>query len=142
MLDKEKLKIEEEKKMKTAADKSLKEKAKTKEIEEKDIAVHQMLEEEKLKIKEEKKKKKAAADTSSKEENKRTANAPTDDALEEEVRGGNEYNQEKEVIKDNLTHIKINDHLIELNYGAGAKDNDTDKMEEDPLPRKKKSRRS
>ena len=49
-----------------------------------------MLEEEKLKIKEEKKKKKAAADTSSKEENKWTANAPTDDALEEEVRGGNE----------------------------------------------------
>ena len=48
------------------------------------------------KRKDEKKKKKAAADTASKEETKRTANAPTADALEEEVRRGNEKNQEKE----------------------------------------------
>ena len=53
-----------------------------------------MLEEEKLKRKEDKKKK-AAADTESKEEIKSTANAPTADASEEEVRGGNENNQDK-----------------------------------------------
>ena len=89
-----------------------------------------MLEEEKLKRKEYKnKKKKAAADTASKEETKRTANAPTADALEEEVRGGNEKNQEKEGMRDNVSHSNINNHLRELNYGAGAKDNDTDKME-------------
>ena len=42
-------------------------------------------------------------------------------------------------MKDSLTHSNINDHLRELNSGAGDKDDDTDKMEEDPLPRKKKS---
>ena len=39
----------------------------------------------------------------------------------------------------NLTHSNINSHPRELNYGAGAKEDATDKMEEDPLPRKKKS---
>ena len=48
---------------------------------------------EKLKGKEEEKKK-AAATTVSKEEAKRRANAPTAEALEEEVRGGNEKNQD------------------------------------------------
>ena len=43
-------------------------------------------------------------------------------------------------MKDNVTHSNINGHLRELNSRAGAKDNDTDKMEEDPFPRKKKSR--
>ena len=124
--------------MKTAADTALKEEAKMKEKEEEYISAHHMLEEEKLKIKEEKKKKAAAA-AASKEETKRTANAPTADASEEEVRGGNENNQEKEGMKDNVTHRKINDHLRELNPRAGNKDDDTDKMEEDPLPRKKKS---
>ena len=32
-------------------------------------------------------------------------------------------------MKDNVTLININDHLRELHSGAGAKDNDTDKME-------------
>ena len=45
-------------------------------------------------------------------------------------------------MKDNLTHSKINDHMKELNYGSGAKDDDTDNTEEHPLPRKKKSRES
>ena len=45
-------------------------------------------------------------------------------------------------MKDNVTHSNINDHLRELNYDVGAKDNDTDKMEEDPPPRKKKLRES
>ena len=60
--------------------------------------------------------------------------------MEEEVRGGDEKNQRKEGIKDNVTHSNMNDHLRELNSGAGAKDYNTNKMEEDPLPRKKKSR--
>ena len=94
-----------------------------------------MLEEEKLKRKQDKKKK-AAADTASKEETKRTANAPTADALEEEVRGGNEKNQEKEGMRDNVSHSNINNHPRELNFGAGAKDNATDNTEEDPLLRK------
>ena len=51
-------------------------------------------------------------------------------------------NQEKEGMKDNVTHSNINNHLRELNSGAGAKDNDTDNMEEDPLPRNNKSRES
>ena len=42
-------------------------------------------------------------------------------------------------MKDNVTHTNINDHLRELNSGADAKDSDTDKMEEDTPPRKKKS---
>ena len=45
-------------------------------------------------------------------------------------------------MKDNLSHSNINNHLRELNSGAGAKDNDNDKMEEDPLPRNNKSRES
>ena len=45
-------------------------------------------------------------------------------------------------MKDYLTHCNINNHLRELNSGAGAKDNDTDKMEEYPLPWKNKSRDS
>ena len=98
-----------------------------------------MLEEEKLKRKEDKKKK-VAASTASKEGAERTANTPTADASEEEVREENEKNQEKEGTRDNLTHSNINDHMRELNSGAGAKDDDTGKMEEDPLPRKKKSR--
>ena len=100
-----------------------------------------MLEEQKLKIKDDKKKE-AAADTASKEETKRTENAPTSDASEEEVRGGNDKNQEKKVMNDNVTNSNINNHLRELNLGAGAKDNDTDNMEEDPLPRNNKSRES
>ena len=99
------------------------------------------MEEEKLKRKEEKKKK-AVADTVSKEETKRTANAPTADASEEEVRGVNEKNKDNEGMKDNVTHSNIKNHLRELNYGACAKVDDTDKMEEYPLPRKKKSRDS
>ena len=39
-------------------------------------------------------------------------------------------------MKDNITHSNINNHLRELNSGAGAKDSDTNKTEEDPLPRK------
>ena len=31
-------------------------------------------------------------------------------------------------MKDNVTLININDHLRELNSGAGAKDDDTDKI--------------
>ena len=60
--------------------------------------------------------------------------------MEEEVRGGKEKKQEKKGMKDYLTHCNINNHLRELNSGAGAKDNDTDKMEEDTLLRKNKSR--
>ena len=45
-------------------------------------------------------------------------------------------------MKDNVTHSNINDHMIELNSGAGAKNDDTDKMEEDPPPWKKKSKES
>ena len=45
-------------------------------------------------------------------------------------------------MKDNLDHSNINEHLREMNSGAGTKDNDTDKMEEYPLPRKNKSRES
>ena len=45
-------------------------------------------------------------------------------------------------MKGYLTHTTINDHLVELNYGAGAKDTDTYKMEEDTLPRKNKSKES
>ena len=97
-----------------------------------------MLEEDKLKIKEEKKKK-AAADTASKEEKKRTVNVPTADASEEEVSGGIKKNQENEGVKYNVTHSNINNHLRELNSGAGTKDDDTDKIEEDPFPWKKKS---
>ena len=69
-----------------------------------------MLEEEKLKINEDKEKK-AAADTTSREEAKRTTNAPTADASEKEVRGENEKNQEKRGMKDNVTHSNINDHM-------------------------------
>ena len=71
-----------------------------------------------------------------------TANAPTADESEEELRGVNEKNKEKEGMKDNVTHSNINDHLRELNSGADAKDDDTDNIEEDPLPRKNKSRDS
>ena len=42
-------------------------------------------------------------------------------------------------MKDNVTHSNINEHMRELSYGAGAKDDDTDKMEEDPLYWKNKS---
>ena len=45
-------------------------------------------------------------------------------------------------MKDNVTHSNINEHMRELNSGAGARDDDTDKMEKYPLPRKKKSRES
>ena len=45
-------------------------------------------------------------------------------------------------MKYNVTHSNINDHLRELNSGAGAKDDDTDNMEEYPPPWKKKSRYS
>ena len=45
-------------------------------------------------------------------------------------------------MQDTLTHSNINDHLRELNSGAGATDDDTDNIEEDPLLRKKKSRES
>ena len=45
-------------------------------------------------------------------------------------------------MKDNVSHSNINNHLRELNSVAGAKDDDTDKMEEDSLPGKKKSRDS
>ena len=100
-----------------------------------------MLEEKELKRKEEKKKN-SVADTSSKEKTKSTSNAPTTDSLEEEVRWRNENNKEKEGIKDNVSHTKINNQMRELNSGAGAKDNDTDNMEEDPLPRNNKSRES
>ena len=31
-------------------------------------------------------------------------------------------------MKDNVTHSNINNHLRELNSGAGAKDDDTDNM--------------
>ena len=41
-------------------------------------------------------------------------------------------------MKDNVSHSNINTHLREHNSGAGPRDNDTDKMEEDPLPQKKK----
>ena len=58
-----------------------------------------------------------------------TANAPTADTSEEEVMRGNKNNQQNKVMKDNITHSNINFHMRELNYGAGAKDNDTDKME-------------
>ena len=71
-----------------------------------------------------------------------TADAQTSDASEEEVSGGNEKNQYKGRMKYDITHGNINDHLIELNSGAGAKENDTDKMEEDTPPWKKKSRES
>ena len=43
-------------------------------------------------------------------------------------------------MRDNVSHGNINNHTRELNSGAGAKDDNTDKMEEDPLPQKKKSR--
>ena len=43
-------------------------------------------------------------------------------------------------MKDYVTNGSINDHMRELNSGVGAKNDDTDKMEEDPPPRKKKSR--
>ena len=110
-----------------------------KEKEEKDITAQCMLEEENLKRVEDKKMK-AVATIASKEEANMTANAPTADVLEEEVRGGNENNQETGGMKDNGTHSNINNHMKELNSGAGTKDNDTDKTEEDPPPRKKKSR--
>ena len=127
--------------MKTAAATALKEEAKMKGKEEEDIAAHLMLEEQNIKRKEDNKKK-AAADTASKEETKRTANSPTADALDEEVREGNDDNQQKEGMKDNVSHSNINNHPRELNSGAGAKEDDMGKMEEDPLPRKKKSRES
>ena len=73
---------------------------------------------------------------SSKEEAKRTANAPTSDTSEEEVMGGNKKNQEIEGMKDNVTHSNITKNLRELNSGADAKDDDNDKMEEDPPLRK------
>ena len=56
---------------------------------------------------------KAAATTASKEKLNMTANAPTADAQEEKVRGGNDNNQEKVGMKDNLTHSNINDHMRE-----------------------------
>ena len=42
-------------------------------------------------------------------------------------------------MKDNVTHSNINNHLRELNYGAGAKDDDTDKIKKNPSPRKNES---
>ena len=45
-------------------------------------------------------------------------------------------------MKDNVTRVNINEHLRELNSFAGSKDDDTDKMEQYPLLRKKKSRES
>ena len=72
---------------------------------------------------------KAAAATESKEELKMTVNAPTDDASEQEVKGGNQKNQEKVGMKNNVTCSNINEHLRELNSDAGAKYNDTDSME-------------
>ena len=83
MLEEEKLKREQEKKIKTAADTALKEEAKIKK--EEYIAAHRMLEEEMLKRKQGKKKNSAAA-TELKEEAKRTANTPTADASKDEVR--------------------------------------------------------
>ena len=68
-----------------------------------------MLEEEKLKRKEDKNNKAAAA-TASKEEAKRTANVPTADASEEEVRGGKYKNQEKDV---------VGAYVIPEGYGVG-----------------------
>ena len=62
--------------------------------------------------------------------------------MKEEVSGGNEKNQEKEIMKDILTHSNISNHIRELNSEAGARDNDTDKTDKDPQPRKKKSRES
>ena len=67
--------------------------------------------------------------TASKGEAKRTAKAPTSDASEEEVMGVNYNNQEKLGMKDNVTRSNINDHMRELNSGAGAKDDGTDKKE-------------
>ena len=52
-------------------------------------------------------------------------NATTDDASEEKLRGGNEKNQEKGGMKDNVTYSNINDHLRKLIFGADAKDDDT-----------------
>ena len=104
-----------------------KEGAKMKLKQEEDISSQRMLQEEILKREDEKKMKSVAA-TASKKEAKMTVNAPTSDAQEEEVRGGNENNQDKGGMKDNVTHSNINNHLRELNYGAGAKDDDTDKI--------------
>ena len=42
-------------------------------------------------------------------------------------------------MKDYVTNGSINDHTRELNSVAGAKDDDTDKMEEYPPPQKNKS---
>ena len=55
--------------------------------------------------------------------------------MEEELRRGTENNQEKGGIKDNVTNSNIQKHMRELNYGADAKDDDNDNMEEDRLPR-------
>ena len=85
---------------------------------------------------------KASASTNSKEKVDITVNAPTDDAPEEELNAGVKKNQQKVGMNNNVTHSNINNHIRELNYGAGAKDNDTDKMEEYPPPKKKKSRES
>ena len=41
-------------------------------------------------------------------------------------------------MKYNVSHSNINNHLIELNAWAGTKDDGTDKMEKDPIPRKNK----
>ena len=125
--------------MKTAAATALKEEANMREKEKEDNASHCMLEEDKFKRKEDKNKKAAAA-TASKEEAKRIANAPASVESEEKARGENKKSQEKEGLKDNVTHININDHLKALNSGAGSKDDDTDNMEEDHLPQKKKLR--
>ena len=85
---------------------------------------------------------KAAAAADSKEEANMTANAPTADASDQEVRGGNEKNQEKGGIKDIVTHSSINEHRRYLISGAGAKDDDTDKTKEYTPPCKKRSRES
>ena len=69
-----------------------------------------------------------------------TANAPTADTSEEEVMRGNKNNQQNKVMKDNITHSNIYDRLIELNSGAGTKDDDTGTMEEDYIPRENKLR--
>ena len=114
--------------MKTSAATALKEEENTKEKYYEDIALHSMLEENKVKRKQDKKKE-AEATTASKEEAKRISNAPTADAPEEEVRGENDKNQEKEGTRDNLTQSNINDHLRNLNSVAGARDNHTDKIE-------------
>ena len=56
--------------------------------------------------------------------------------------GGMRRIKKKGGMKDDITHSNVNDHLRELNSGASANDDDTDKMEKYPPPHKKKSRKS